>query len=65
MAASGYNQQGSKNSSYFGRSILDNNRTKIGGIRFFTNFGSAMFDMQLKSGKIQQKSLKTHCMDYG
>ena len=54
MAASGYYQQDFKNSSYFGRNVLDNNRTKIGGIRLFTNFGSAMSDMQLKSGKIQK-----------
>ena len=37
--------------SYFGRDVLDHNRTKIGCIRFLTYFGSAMSDLHLASEK--------------
>ena len=38
---------------YFGRDVLDHNRTKIGGIRFLTYFGSAKSGMHLGSGNIE------------
>ena len=50
---------------YFGRSVPHHNRTKIGRIRFLTNFGSTMSNIQFESGEIEKKSLKTHFMDYG
>ena len=40
--------------SYFGQNVPDHHRTKIGRIRFFTYFGSAMFDMHLASGNIEK-----------
>ena len=49
--------------SYFGRNVLDHNRTKIGRIMFLTYFGSAMSDLQLASGNIGKISLKTYFMD--
>ena len=36
--------------SYFGRDVLDHDRTKIGCIAFLTYFGSAMSDLHLASG---------------
>ena len=40
--------------SYFGRDDPDHNRTKIGRIRFFTYFGSAMSDIHLASENIEK-----------
>ena len=40
--------------SYFGRAILDHNRTKIGRIRFLTYFGFATSGMHLASGNIEK-----------
>ena len=44
----------------FGRDVLDHNKSKIGGIRFLSYFGSAMFDIHLASENI---SLKTYFVD--
>ena len=40
--------------SYFGRDVLDHNRTKIGRIRFLTCFGSAVSGMHLALGNIEK-----------
>ena len=51
--------------SYFGRNVPGHNRTKIGPITFFTNFGSTMSKYTVGIRKNIKKSLKTHFMDYG
>ena len=43
--------------SYFGQDVSDHNRSKIGGIRFLTYFGSAIYTWHRKI------SLKTYFMD--
>ena len=40
--------------SYFGRDVLDHNRTKIGRSSFLTCFGCAMSDMHLTSKNIEK-----------
>ena len=40
--------------SYFGRDVLDHNRTKIGRMRFLNYFGSAMSGMHLPSRNIEK-----------
>ena len=41
-------------SESFGRNVPDHTGTEIGRIRFFTNFGSTMSDIQLESRKIEK-----------
>ena len=42
--------------SYFGRDVLDHNRTKTGPICFLTYFGSAMSDLHLTLGNTEKFS---------
>ena len=44
--------------SYFGHDVLDHNRTKLGRIKFLTNFGSAISGMHLVSENIEKSPEK-------